>query len=162
MRFYIEYGGTDLSFVDRLYPRLTDVATLYGLYLDTGTLDIQCEYAQNLDGDDMLWYSHYQFLNGYTHKGDIIGHPIGGAARDTYFKMTHPIHENWRIFFDYEYLLTKERYGSIPGRKNEFGCGLDRLGDENQVHIEYEYENRETQGISTGNHLILLNWKRFF
>lgn len=160
IKIYTEYGGTDLSFVDRLYPRLTDVATLYGLYLDTGTTDVRFEYAQNLDGDDTLWYTHGAFSKGYTHKGDIIGHYIGGAARDIYMKITHPMGEKWRILVDYEHLLKKERYGNIPGRKNGVGLAVNYFKGQDQMEIAYEYENEESLEIREDSHLLCLKWKR--
>jgi hypothetical protein len=162
MRLYMEYGGTDLSFVNRLFPRLTDVATLYGLYLDSGTTDIRVEYAQNLKGNDTYWYKHGQFTEGYRHKGHIIGYYIGGAARDIYLRLTHPLNEKWKVSMDYEYLLKKERCGYPTGRKNEVILGLNYLGDVSQVNIEYEYERRELQGISRDNHLVLLSLKRHY
>jgi len=166
IRVYTEYGGTDLSFVDRLYPRLTDVATLYGLYLDSGTTDVRFEYAQNFEGTDTLWYTHGDFKKGYTHKGNIIGHYMGGAlpeiypARDIYMKITHPFREKWRILIDYEHLLKKERYGNTPGRKNGAGLAVNYFKGEDQVEIAYEYENEESQEISEDSHLLRLKWKR--
>ncbi|MGA1843650.1 MAG: capsule assembly Wzi family protein [bacterium] len=160
MRAYVEYGGTDLSFVERLYPRLTDVATLYGLYLDTGSTDLRVEYAQNLDHDDTRWYTHGQFLDGYTHDGSIIGHAIGGAARDVWVRMTHPFAACWRVSVDYEHLLRKERYGSVPGRRNGIRFGLRHVGVHAQAGIEYEYERGEWQGMGEEGHLLLLSWTR--
>ncbi|MGA1795604.1 MAG: capsule assembly Wzi family protein [bacterium] len=160
MRAYVEYGGTDLSFVDRFYPRLTDVATLYGLYIDTGATDLRVEYAQNLDHDDTRWYTHGQFLDGYTHDGSIIGHAMGGAARDVWVRMTHPFGVRWRVSVDYEHLLRKERYGSIPGRQNGIRFGLRHVGAHVQAGIEYEYERGEWQGIGEEGHLLLVCWTR--
>jgi len=160
MRAYVEYGSTDLSFVDRLYPRLMDVATLYGLYLDTGSTDLRVEYAQNLEYNDTRWYTHGQFLDGYTHDGSIIGHAMGGAARDVWVRMTHPFGVCWRVSVDYEHLVRKERYGSIPGRKNGIRFGLGHAGVHTQAGIEYEYEWGEWQGMGEEGHLVLVKWTR--
>lgn len=160
IRLYMEYGGTDLSFVDRIYPRLTDVATIYGFYLDTGATDIRLEYAQNLEHNDTVWYTHGQFTDGYTHKGDIIGHYIGGAARNISVKLTHPFGEEWRMSFDYEYCIIKGRgVRSISDRRNQITIGVDNFINIKQIKIEYKYEYRESEGISTNNHLFLLRWK---
>ena len=117
-------------------------------------------YAQNLEDNDTLWYTHSEFTSGYTHRGDIIGHYIGAAARDFWIRLTHPLGDRWRASIDYEYLLNKARSGNVPGRKNEITIGLDYFKGNGHIQIEYEYEDSEYQGVSKANHLILLSWKR--
>jgi len=156
LKFYLEYGGTDLSFANRVTPRLTDEAILTGLYLDTGTTSLRFEYSQNFENNDTVWYSHGQFSDGYTNRGDIMGHHIGGMAQDVYVSLTHPFGKRWAIIVDYENLSHKKKLGNPWGYSNDVSVGLDYSGDVWLVRAEYEYGQDKSPGRSDDHNLILL------
>jgi hypothetical protein len=49
--------------------------------------EIEAEYANNAD-DRNLWYRHKLFSTGYTYRGFILGHPMGGDARRWRVRLT--------------------------------------------------------------------------
>lgn len=80
MKMYIEYGGEAVFFDSKQGIWLQFPETIYGLYLDFGGTDLRVEYAMNSDYAE--WYRHYQFLEGYRNDSFVMGHHMGGFAKD--------------------------------------------------------------------------------
>ncbi len=77
LELYWYYGGED-RFEDGMpmAPGRT-----YGLRVaPRAGLRIEAEYTNNAD-DHNLWYYHKVYRSGYTYRGFILGHPMGGDAR---------------------------------------------------------------------------------
>ncbi len=76
---YWEYGGEDCNPTSIGFQFLSAPANLFGLYLDTGKIDMRIEYAEDED-DKVIWYTHGNFTEGYRHKGEIMGHHMNGKS----------------------------------------------------------------------------------
>lgn len=64
-------------------------AYVYGAYLprlaSLVRLELGAEYADTvISGSPGVWYAHSVYTQGYTNKGRVIGHYIGGDAKDLF------------------------------------------------------------------------------
>ena len=93
-QFYGEVGGEDEA---GGYP--SKDAFLLGMYLPQN--DVRIEYA---DLANPVWYIHSTYQSGYTYKGRILGHHVGGGGRDLFFEKGVMRTEwvNGKISLDYE------------------------------------------------------------
>jgi hypothetical protein len=80
-RLYAEYAGEDSPQGRPPFP--SSPARLFGLELVGGPLLLRGETARNVD-DTALWYSHFLYTDGYTYRGRVLGHPMGGDSRAAY------------------------------------------------------------------------------
>jgi hypothetical protein len=64
-------------------------------------IGFRVEYA---DISNKVWYRHGIYASGYTYKGRILGHHVGGGGRDLFFELGIMARKglNGRINFDYE------------------------------------------------------------
>jgi len=82
---YGEYGGEDEA-----GHFLAASAWLAGIYLPrvepSGRLSLRLEYADLAKIDNLAppWYRHGIYHSGYTYEGRILGHHVGGAAKDLF------------------------------------------------------------------------------
>jgi hypothetical protein len=81
---YGELGGEDEA-----GAFIAKKALLTGLYLPRiepgGRLGLRLEYTDlNWRGHGPVWYRHGTYRSGYTYEKKIIGHHVGGDARDYY------------------------------------------------------------------------------
>ena len=88
-QIYGEFGGEDEA-----GHFIAKAATLYGLYLPkidaTGRGSLRVEYA-DLSGSrnhPSPWYRHSLYRSGYTYEGKILGHHVGGSAKDLFVEVT--------------------------------------------------------------------------
>jgi hypothetical protein len=76
-KIYTEWGGEDEA---GNVP--TDLATVTGIYLTDllkiAGFDGKIEYARF----DQIWYTHFKYASGYTHRGNFIGHSLGGDSEE--------------------------------------------------------------------------------
>ncbi len=81
---YGEYGGEDEA-----GHFFTLKAWIAGLHLPriepSGRLSLRLEHADLTvqRGTTAVWYRHSVYRSGYTHEGNIMGHRVGGGAKDT-------------------------------------------------------------------------------
>ena len=102
---YGEYGGEDEA-----GHFLAAHAWLAGVYLPqlepSGRLSLTFEHADLSRQDNMApnWYNHGIFRNGYTYEGTIMGHHVGGSAKDTYLELQAILTDKLllTVGFDYE------------------------------------------------------------
>ena len=80
-RLYWEYGGEDFLPHDALpvIPEISAPATLAGVELLGQRWDLAAEYLETRH-PRVLWYSNSGYAQGFTHRGTVLGHPLGGAA----------------------------------------------------------------------------------
>ncbi len=82
---YGEAGGEDEA-----GGWIANNAWLAGLYLPrlepNGRLSLRLEHADLsiVDNNSPVWYRHGIYKSGYTYEGKILGHHVGGAAKDTF------------------------------------------------------------------------------
>ena len=66
-------------------------------------LDLRAEYART----HKAWYRHGVYTSGYTYKGVILDHHMGGDADDLYLRLSHWISKNLQVALDFD----QERHG---------------------------------------------------
>jgi hypothetical protein len=80
-RVWWEYGGEDYRPHDflPLVPAIAAPASLAGIELVDRRWDVGAQYLETRH-PRVLWYSNTGFVDGYTHRGVLLGHPLGGAV----------------------------------------------------------------------------------
>ncbi|MHB8080475.1 MAG: capsule assembly Wzi family protein [Candidatus Krumholzibacteriia bacterium] len=80
-RVYWEYAGEDFNppGVVPLLPQISAPASVAGVELVGPRWDLAAEYTE-LEHPLVLWYGHSAFTAGYTHRGWLLGHPLGGTG----------------------------------------------------------------------------------
>ena len=86
-RIYGEYAGED-SRQKGPFPAVP--GHTYGIELVAGGVLLRAEVAANLD-DKNLWYWHTVYRDGYTYRGRVIGHPMGGDSRAQSYDLEVPL-----------------------------------------------------------------------
>jgi hypothetical protein len=77
---YGEYGGEDEA--GHFFSKKAWILGVYLPWIEpSGRLSLRVEYA---DLSSPVWYRHGTFRSGYTYEGKILGHHVGGAAKDVY------------------------------------------------------------------------------
>ena len=80
MVLYMNAAGEDES---NYFP--SKWFTVFGLYLprvlNLERVELLAEYA---DSTSTTWYTHHTYTDGYTYENRIIGHYVGGDAKDIY------------------------------------------------------------------------------
>ncbi|MBE7414517.1 MAG: hypothetical protein HS130_04485 [Deltaproteobacteria bacterium] len=88
VKLYGELGAEDSS--GKRTP--TGRAVMYGMLLDgpfwAEGLDMRVEYANTglSERYGPLWYKHGVYTSGYTHRGRVIGHHMGGDSKDLFLR----------------------------------------------------------------------------
>jgi len=68
----------------------------------TGRTDLIFEYADNvISGRPGLWYSHGTYQTGYRYEGEVMGHNMGGDARDYFLRLEHCLSPDLSLGLDY-------------------------------------------------------------
>ncbi len=87
VRLYLERGAEDSSHWGRIFLPWDDrFANLYGIFLprvlSVDRLELRAEYADTWSGETRgdNWYGHSAYP--HTYRGEILGHPMGGGARN--------------------------------------------------------------------------------
>lgn len=134
MKIYIEYGGETVFFDSREGLWLQFPQVIYGLYLDFGGTDIRVEYATN--SNRVKWYSHYQFTEGYRNDGFVMGHHMGGFAKDLTADIGFPLDDANKVGLHYE------RHDYLMTGTSTTGGGVDYeriLGDHSRAVLSCQY-----------------------
>jgi hypothetical protein len=104
---YGEYGGEDMagekSGIGFPYKAGVIGGILLQDFLTVGGLDLRAEYART----KQVWYRHGVYTSGYTYKGVILGHHMGGDADDLYLRLSHWLNKNLQVALDFD----QERHG---------------------------------------------------
>jgi hypothetical protein len=110
---YWERAGESRSHVGTIFLPWSDRwANLYGLYFPRifrfSRLDLRVEYADNESGraGDDNWYAHPAYPHQYH--GEILGHPMGGNAKDLFVEPRYHLRPDLYAGISYERLM---RYG---------------------------------------------------
>lgn len=68
----------------------------------TGRTDLVVEYADNvISGRPGFWYSHSPYETGYRYEGEVMGHHMGGDARDYFLRLEHGLSADLNLGLDY-------------------------------------------------------------
>ncbi len=88
-RLYGEYGGEDSP---QSGPLPSTPGHTYGIELVARGVLVRAEASNAID-DSNLWYWHYLYTDGYTLRGRVIGHPMGGDSRAQSYDLEVPVGE---------------------------------------------------------------------
>ncbi len=119
-RLYWEYAGEDFRPNDQLkfLPEIAAPASVAGVELVSPRWDLACEYA-DLVHPEVLWYSHGNFREGYSHRGRLLGHPLGGSGRSLQLWLRwRPAWTRWELQLGTA-RRTWGREGQTPGRAEQ-------------------------------------------
>lgn len=86
-RLYGQYGGEDSP---QSGPLPSATGHTYGIELVARGVLIRAE-ASNVRDDRNLWYWHLVYTDGYTYRGRVMGHPMGGDSRAESYVVEAPI-----------------------------------------------------------------------
>jgi hypothetical protein len=78
LALYYEFGSESFT---RDYSKAYVTGNILGFAYDDTRWGLWGEWADTLH-DQVAWYSHYVYIDGYTQEGKIIGHPVGPFGRD--------------------------------------------------------------------------------
>jgi hypothetical protein len=93
----------------------------------TGRTDLILEYADNvISGRPGLWYSHGIYQTGYRYEGEIIGHNMGGDARDYFLRLEHCLSPDLSLGLDYN--------------DQERGVEADTREDRDRIDVDLTYQ----------------------
>ena len=97
---YGEFGGEDEA--NHLF---SSTAGLVGVYLPqvepTGRLSLRLEYADF--PKDNAWYRHGSYQSGYTYENHIMGHHVGGAAKDYFVEAQLLLRRDLQLTLGFDY-----------------------------------------------------------
>lgn len=97
---YGELGGEDQADFAGFLPFFSKKAYLAGLYLPqidpSGRLSLRLEYTDT-SIDRNVWYRHSQYTSGYTYQQKIIGHAMGGTAKDYFAELEAYLPHGFRM-----------------------------------------------------------------
>jgi hypothetical protein len=156
--FYGEWGGEDEA-----GGFFSNMAYLGGIYLPrvepSERISLRFEYADlsHIDENSPPWYQHGIYLSGYTYEGKILGHPVGGAARDAYGELRAllPAGVTLSLAFDYQ-----SRGSNQPVREKHYqpALGIEwQVLEDLSLHAGYAFDKIEnfnfTPGADQDNHL---------
>lgn len=100
-------------------------AYIAGIYFsDIIGADLRVEYADTAS-DFSGWYDHSAYSSGYTFKGRLMGHHMGGDAKDTFIGTSFHLDSLSKVSLHYDY---EERGVSNqnPETHHQFVLGLER------------------------------------
>ncbi|MCD6188376.1 MAG: hypothetical protein J7K09_09450, partial [Desulfuromusa sp.] len=101
---YGEFGGEDEA--GHLF---SSTAGLIGVYLPqvepSGRLSLRLEYADlsKHSGPAPPWYRHGTYQSGYTYENHIMGHHVGGAAKDYFIEAQLLLRRDLQLTLGFDY-----------------------------------------------------------
>ena len=118
----------------------------------TGRTDLILEYADNVvSGIPGLWYGHHVYRTGYRFEGEIMGHHMGGDARDYLVRLEHYLSPDLILGLDYN---SQERnvQAAIREDRDRFDLDLTYQGYNGVlVRAGYRFEAIDNLGQVKGN-----------
>ena len=153
-QFYGELGGEDEAGAFPTHP-----AYLLGFFLPPGRRrpGVRVEYADLTNKDAFKstsapdWYSHLVYTSGYTYEGRILGHHVGGDARDLFVEVELFETDSLtaRAHFDFEERGI-ENAGSTE-RHKQWGTEIEWSRGNCLVKLRVGYERVTDAGLEPGS-----------
>lgn len=160
VKLYTEWGAEDSSGETKT-P--SNRASIFGALFDEpfglAAAALRVEWADTArHGPEMLeWYTHMLYRSGYTYKGRVIGHHMGGDARDIFIRAEKRYGTDTVAGVEVERVWT-EVHSSAKGRRDWAGADVRRrIGGSVTVSAEIGYE--KTKG-SLGDESGVASWLR--
>lgn len=135
-----------------------------GVYLGFPRSDFRFEYATNVHGN-VTWYTHSQFTEGYTNRGSIMGHHMGGQGRGVFYQLVHGLNHEMGLGLDFQRIKTfspGRGVGVVVQNQEKTAVKLelhDRPGYRYSILYEFFRSGKDNgnQWQVTKNHLLLFN-----
>jgi len=103
----------------------------------TGRTDLILEYADNvISGRPGLWYSHGIYQTGYRYEGEIMGHNMGGDAREYFLRLEHCLSPDFSLGLDYN--------------DQERGVEADTQEDRDRIDVDLTYQGLDGLLVRAG------------
>ncbi|MFC1667048.1 capsule assembly Wzi family protein [Candidatus Omnitrophota bacterium] len=166
IKLYTEWGAEDESGNVPI-----DLATITGAYLTDvfkiPGFDGKIEFAKF----DKIWYSHFRYASGYTHRGNIIGHHLGADSEEIAATAIFNFPNEYKLSSTLSHQrrgLSKANVETLDELRLEFSV-IDALKVYNIHHVEmdmfYELENIKNYNNTANeirNHIFGVEVKRRF
>ncbi|RLB71244.1 MAG: hypothetical protein DRH07_06970 [Deltaproteobacteria bacterium] len=160
---YGEFGGEDEA--GHLF---SSTAGLVGVYLPqvepTGRLSLRLEYADFPKNNS--WYRHGTYHSGYTYKKHIMGHSVGGEAKDYFAEARLLLRSDLHFTFGFNYQkrgldqsVKEEHYMSsaeVTWWMNDT-VRFEALGSFDRAD-NFDYENNNDQDFYYSRVSMILSW----
>jgi len=151
---YGELGGEDQADFAGFLPFFSKKAYLAGVYLPqiepSGRWSLRLEYADT-SIDTNLWYNHSQYTSGYTYQRKIMGHAMGGTAKDyfaeieTYF----PLGLRLALNFDHQ---KRSAGGGVAEKHYQPGVAVEwHCSPRLTLRFNYAFDRVENFGFQSGD-----------
>ena len=100
VKLYGQFIGEDAAGFSSFRPILG--AQINDLFRK-GRSDLRLEFAKTSLGSSYpgAFYTHGTFINGYTYKGQVMGHHMGTEARDLFARLTHCLTPDMAVGLEY-------------------------------------------------------------
>ena len=113
------------------------VGAKFGDLFLTGKTDLILEYANDvINGKPGLWYSNQHYPQGYTYKGDILGHNMGSDARDYIVRLEQYLSPDLVLGLDYN--------------RQERGVEAEVEEDINRFDLDFTYQGLARMTVRLG------------
>ncbi len=150
-RIYWEYGGEDYLPLEgsEVLPRIAAPASVAGVELVSPRWDLAAEYVE-LEHPTVLWYAHGNFQQGYSHRGWILGHPLGGSGASLRVWLRwRPSGTRWEA----ELSAARGTWGQAgltPARAERHSCALvlRRQGEAARWELAAEWNDEEVNAVA--------------
>jgi hypothetical protein len=154
VQLYGEWGGEDEAGGFPTHP-----AYLLGLYFppEQRRPGFRIEYADLSNKDAFKtpsapdWYSHRVYTSGYTYEGRILGHHVGGDARDIFCEVT--LFETnglaAKVHFDYEERGIDDE--PTTEKHKQAGTELEWARKDYNLKFRLAYERVTDAGLQPGS-----------
>ncbi len=152
VKLYGQYIGEDMTGITSFRPILG--AQVNDLFRK-GRSDLRIEYAKTSLGSSYpgAYYTHGTFANGYTYKGQVIGHHMGTEARDLFARLTHCLTPDMTLGLEYN---RQTHLANDPHTKVDYwGTDITWFGPCNlQLQARYRQVRYQDHPMLSGNNSI--------
>ena len=166
IKLYTEWGGEDES---GNVP--TNLASIFGAYFTDvfkiPGFDGKIEFAKL----NSIWYTHFRYGSGYTHRGSTIGHRIGGDSEEIALAAIFNLPDEYKMSTTFSHQrrgLSKANVETLNELRVEFSA-MDALKMYNihniEINVFYELEdinNYDNTAAEARNHIFGVEAKRRF
>jgi hypothetical protein len=157
-KLYTEWGAEDEA---KSIP--VDLASITGAYFTDvfkiPGFDVKAEIARF----HKIFYTHFKYISGYTHKGNFIGHHAGGDSEDIAFSAIFNFPDEYKFSATFSRMrrgLTQAFIETANQIRLEFSLtnalNMYNINDV-EVTLFYEFEdiqNFDNTGSTANNHII--------
>lgn len=140
LSLYFEYGAES-----ELDGMPASIAHVWGIELDFGRTDFRAELAETENPSP--WYDHFVYTDGYTYKGEVIGHHIGGCSHGGYVELNQYVFEPLFVKFFGE--ATRYERRNIVKLNATQGFGV--WGTYKRIKFEFDLSvNQKNEHLDSG------------